>query len=241
MKAIFVFIILWGLCFGAKAQSSFFSGDDLNYAVIKDTDKYVNIREDPNSHSAILGRINKYNVFSCQTNKSNWWKVLCIEYDSNHKPFWLQGFIHKSRVSFLTKWMTIKKENVYNDSCVFKNDDLIAVVKKTSFISNKHKIIKKSQDLLLIDGKGFWGTDGEIPKSSISKLRLIIKGKSIIIPNNAFNDLYEPRFKTLSICFGPENTIYVSMSNSDGAGAYTIIWIFKDNKYFSRYIDDSMV
>ena len=113
------------------------------------------------------------------------------------------------------------------------------IVKKKVFNPNKHKVLKKSEDLLLIDNKGFWGTDGELPKESISGLTLTINNKPVHIPNNAFNDLFEPRLKTLSICYGPENTLYISMSNSDGAGAYTIIWIFKDNKYYSRYIDDS--
>ena len=92
-----------------------------------------------------------------------------------------------------------------------------------------------------IDGKRFWGTDGEIPRTIISSVKLLNKGLPIDIPKNAFQDLYEPSLRTLSICFDGINTFYVRMDNSDGAGAYTVIWVFKNGKYIGRYIDDSMV
>ena len=62
---------------------------------------------------------------------------------------------------------------------------------------------------------------------------------SIDIPKDAYKDLYEPSLRTLSIFSGADSTFYVRMDNSDGAGAYTIIWVIKDNKYLGRYIDTS--
>ncbi len=241
MKAIFIITLLLSQTLFGIAQAKFTFNDDMVYAVIKDSDSYINVRSAPNNHSPILGKIYKYHVFSCESDKTNWWKALHIEYDANHKSSWLEGYIHKSRVTLLSTWVTIKRENIFADSCVFKNNGLSIVVKKTAFQPKKHKVVKKSQDLLFIDGKGFWGTDGEIPKESISKLTIKKNGKSIIIPGNAFDDLYEPHFKTLSICNGPENTWFIKMTNSDGAGGYDIIWIFKDDKYLMRYVDDSMV
>jgi hypothetical protein len=239
MKTIIAFVFLLSLKYSAFAQTEFTLNDDLTYAVIKDTDGFVNIRKAPNSSSPIVGKIYKNNIFSCETNKTNWWKVLQIRYDDHHKSNWLEGYIYNDRVLLLSTWKKISRKNVYPDSCVLKNDSLIVSVRKTSFNPGKHKLLKKSHELLLIDGKGFWGTDGEIPKESIFKLKIIKNGKSIIIPNDSYNDLYEPHLETLSISYGPKNAIYLSMSNSDGAGGYTIIWVFKDNKYYTRYIDDS--
>ncbi|BAU53944.1 SH3 domain-containing protein [Mucilaginibacter gotjawali] len=240
MRKIFLLILLSGLKYVAFAQTEFTLGDDLTYAVIKDTDGYVNIRKSPNTSSPIVGKIYKYNVFNCEVNKTNWWKVLQVQYDNHHKSSWLEGYIYNNRVTLLSTWKKINRKNIHPDNCVLKTDSLIVSVKKKSFNPAKHKLLKAKQELELIDGKGFWGTDGEIPKKSISKLMVVKNGKSIIIPAGAFNDLYEPNFETLSVCYGPENTIYVSMSNSDGAGAYGIVWIFKDYKYYTRYIDDSL-
>lgn len=241
MKTIIAFIFLLSLRFSAYAQTEFILSDDLTYAVIKDSDGFVNIRKAPNTSSPIVGKIYKYNIFGCETNKTNWWKVLQVQNDNHHKSNWLEGYIHKSRVSLLSGWKKINKKNVHKDSCVFKNDSLKVAVKKATFNSRKHKLSYNKTELSLIDGKVFWGTDGEVPKEVITSLKIIKNGQLIFIPTNAFNDLYEPRLETLSICHGPKNTTYISMSDSDGAGAYTIIWIFKDDKYYTRYIDDSMV
>lgn len=239
MRKLFLLISLLSLQYAAFAQTEFTLGDDLTYAVIKDTDGYVNIRKAPNTSSAIVGKIYKYNVFDCEINKTNWWKVLQVQYDNHHKSSWLEGYIYSNRVTLLSNWKKINKKNVYPGSCVLKTDSLIISVTKKSFNPGGHKLTKSGQELYFIDGKVFWGTDGPIPQKSISKLMLVKNGKSICIPTDAFNDLYEPNLETLSVCYGPENTLYISMNNSDGAGAYSIVWAFKDYKYYSRYIDDS--
>lgn len=116
---------------------------------------------------------------------------------------------------------------------------MVVIVKKAAFNSKKHKLTGKPGSISSIDGKPFWGTDGPIPKQIITSVKIIISGKSILIPINAYNDLYEPNLSTLQIYIGKDNTIYVEMDNSDGAGAYSIIWIIKNNQYFKRYIDNS--
>ena len=234
-SAFFVFIICFS--YSAKAQSGYFMDDNSEYAVIKDTDGFVNIRKAPNNNAPIIGKIKKYEVFMCDRTQTNWWKVLYTRYDNHSKSIWLEGYIYKNRVSLLSHWKTINKK-----------DSTSIIVKEASFEPNKHSLSfstdnsdkKASNDLIKIDGKVFWGTDGEIPKEVISHVEVTIKGTKVILPKNAFDDLYEPSLGNISICHGPENTLYIKMDdNSDGAGAYTIVWVIKDNKYYGRYIDDS--
>jgi len=245
MKPILILLSLLFINIVTHAQQQFqFNDDDLVYAVIKDTDGYVNIRNAPSANSPIVGKIYNHSVFSCESNGTNWWKVLQVN-GSN----WIEGYIYKNKVSLLKNWKIISHKNVSTDSAIFKPDNLIIVVKKRSFHIKQHKLFyhkgnlneNTASYLERIDGKRFWGTDGEIPKTSILSINLLKKGLSIDIPKEAYKDLYEPNLRTLSICSGVENTFYVRMDNSDGAGAYTIIWIFKDGKYIGRYIDDSMV
>jgi hypothetical protein len=219
-------------------QQQFQFDDDLVYAVIKDPQGYVNIRQAPSVNASVVSKIHNYTVFSCESNKTSWWKILYIQNDSHNKSYWVEGYIHKSRVLILSNWKAPGKK-----------DSLSVIVKQALFEPKKHQLFYSKEnsnenirsELIKIDGKFFWGTDGEIPKEVISHVEVTIKGNEISIPKNAFNDLYEPHLKNINICHGPDNTIYISMSNSDGAGAYTIIWIIKDNKYYGRYIDDSMV
>ena len=151
--------------------------------------------------------------------------------DNSGKSNWIEGYIYKTKVSLLPDWKTING----------KTEKIKVRVNTSSYLSRKHKFLKIDNDTYLIDDKRFWGTDGEIPKIGISSIQVSINIIPIILPVNAYNDLYEPHLETLSYTYGPGNTIYISMNNSDGAGGYSIIWIIKDNKYYARYIDDSMV
>ncbi|WP_426671734.1 hypothetical protein ACPPVU_10900 [Mucilaginibacter sp. McL0603] len=237
MKPILIILFLFLFSSTVNAQQQFQLDDDLVYAVIKDPQGYVNIRQTPSVNAPVISKIYNYSVFSCESNKTNWWKVLYIQPDNHSKANWVEGYIHKSRVLILNNWRTPGKK-----------DSLSVIVKQAIFEPKKHQLFYSKEnpnnirsELSKIDGKFFWGTDGEIPKEVISQIEVTIKGNLINIPKSGFDDLYEPHLKNISICHGPDNTIFISMSNSDGAGAYTIIWIIKDNKYYGRYIDDSMV
>jgi len=239
MKFIITIICFTSIGYGALAQQQLALGDDVSYAVIKDTDGYVNVRNKPNNKASIIGKIHNYSIFNCEHNSSDWWKI--IQTYENDRSTWLEGYINKSRVELLTRWKTIKSRNVYNDSCSFKTDSLIVIIKNATFKPQKHRLsFHPTQHYLSkIDGKRFWGTDGEVPRKKIISVKIAKNGVPIIIPSGAFNDLYEPTLKTLSVCKGFDNTFYILMVNSDGAGSYTIIWIIKENKYYSRYIDTS--
>ena len=217
----------------ARAQS-FILSDDYTYATVKDSDGYVNLRESPNNKAKIIGKIYNYQVFNCEQTGTNWWKVEQIKEDG-----WLDGYIYKDRVVLLN-WQEIKKKNQYSDSSIFKKDSIRIVVKRKPFQPKRHKLTYEQHWLAKIDGKRFWGTDGPMPKKTISSVKIIKNENILLLPPAAFGDLYEPNLAKISIYCGPENTLYIRMDNSDGAGAYTRIWVFKCNKYMGRYIDTSL-
>lgn len=220
----------------AKAQS-FILSDDYTYATVKDSDGYVNLRESPNNKAKIIGKIYNYRVFNCEQTGTNWWKVEQIKEDG-----WLDGYVYKDRI-ILLNWKEINKKNRYADSAIFKQDNLTVIIHTKAFSPKKHKLsyYKNAEgELEKIDGKRIWGTDGNIPKKTISLVKIIKNNNILLLPRAAFDDLYEPNLRDINICYGPENTLYIRMDNSDGAGGYTVIWIFKDGKYVGRYLDNSM-
>jgi hypothetical protein len=238
MKFIIIISFFISIGYNSLAQQQLALGDNASYAIIKDTDGYVNVRDKPDNRASIIGKISRYSIFNCEISNSNWWKI--FQSFENEKSYWLEGYINKSRIELLNKWQTVKSKNVYNDSCRFKADSLIITIKKASFNPKKHKLSYKDHEgLTLIDRKRFWGADGNLPRVKLTSLKIKKNGESLIIPDKAFNDLYEPNLNTLSICRDSGNIDYILMVNSDGAGSYTIIWIIKDNKYYGRYIDTS--
>ncbi len=63
------------------------------YAVIDDADGYTNIREAPNSKSAIVGRVESGHRFRTHPQAGEWWQVK-ISAD-------LYGYMHRSRILIL--------------------------------------------------------------------------------------------------------------------------------------------
>ena len=222
-----------------------------SFSIINDKDGFVNVRKESNPKSAIVGKLYIDDIFGVDEDdtvditKLEWFKIY-KQIDRYHS---LEGYIHKSRNFFLFHFPTIKKVKTYADSCVCNNDSLKVVIKSGIFKPRNHKltnsVVDKTTNTLTelnkIDGHQIWGTDGELPRTAITSLKVTINGSKIDIPKSAFYDLYEPRFSSITVYLGKNNTIYVKMGNSDGAGAYTIIWIIKNGKYLKRYIDNSYI
>ncbi|MFI5158056.1 MAG: SH3 domain-containing protein [Sphingobacteriales bacterium] len=239
MKTVSTLLLFMNCCFLVNAQS---------FAIINDKDGFVNVRKEKSAKSPIVGTINNDAVFSFDDEDakgSQWIKV--FKQDPQDKDGGgIEGYIYKNRLTPLSKFKSINKVKLFKDSCVAINDSVTVVVKSNLFNPLKHKLIYSSvpgeqRVLIKIAGRHFWGTDGEMPKKVISLVKVVKNNVLIILPKNTFDDLYEPSFRTLKVYFGKNNVMYIEMDNSDGAGAYTIIWIIKDGKYFSRYIDNSMV
>lgn len=240
MKTFALVIFFTGFYRIANAQT---------YAVINDKDGFVNIRKDKSARSALVGKIHDDDIFLCgdedDNDKSDWIKIYRQDFDRNG----IDGFIHKSRIFPLSKFKSIKNVKSYKDSCVAVNDSLTIIVKSRLFNPKIHKLSYSKpgqngngqKELMKIDGNHIWGTDGDLPHTKISSVKILKKGISIIIPKESFDDLYEPSFRTLHVYFGKNDTIYIEMDNGDGAGAYSIFWIIKNGQYSKRYIDNSNV
>ena len=205
-------------------------------AIINDKDGFVNVRKEPNSKSEIIGKLYNKDIFSydseSETN-SKWIKV----YKQQTNNDLLEGYVYENRIYRISKFpsLNIKKQDI--NICSLRNDSISVIVQSSKFNPKKHRSSINS-DHSFIDGKPFWGTDETIPHLRINFVEVTIKDKKIDIPKNAFDDLYEPNYRNFDVYLGTNGVIYIEMDNSDGAGAYTIIWIIKDGKYFDRYIDN---
>src|SRR5665213_1489341 len=163
-KVILLLLVLCGRISVKAQQGLTIDEEKSSYAFIKDEDGFANIRCAPSNTALITGRIVKYQMFMVQPNKTSWWKVLQVLHDKDYKTDFLEGYIHKSRVSILPKSKPkIKVRSITADSCTLKIDNFTITVNKKTFDPKKHKLLNKGQDRLLIDGKGFWGTDGTVP------------------------------------------------------------------------------
>jgi hypothetical protein len=116
-----------------------------------------------------------------------------------------------------------------------------AVVKISTkqFRNSEHRISQDAQYQTRVDGRRAWGTDGNVPTIEIVSMTLVMDGRELPIPKHLFKDCYEPNLddRFLKIRFGPQfKSVIVSMSGSDGAGAYEVVWRLMSNGHHSRSI-----
>jgi hypothetical protein len=111
------------------------------------------------------------------------------------------------------------------------------------FDSTRHRIRREREYGFVekIDGRRPYGVDGDMPDTEFGRFEITIDGKRLKIPRTAYSDLFQPRFYADFIeAFESRDgrRLYLQMSASDGAGAYTVTWAFDHERYLSREISD---
>ena len=125
---------------------------------------------------------------------------------------------------------------------VFEGKEIQVVLSTEKFDKSKHsfKYHKEYRDVIeKIDGKPFWGTDGEIPREEYKSIEVKIRGKQVFIPQSAYSDLYQPNLYTdLNFVYYDKDSdiLYIVANNGDGAGAYMVCWQIEKGVYKGRKI-----
>jgi len=225
MKYLVLIILLTNICFISNAQQ---------FAIINDKDGFVNVRKDKSANSPIVGKILNHSIFDAgypSQNQSNWVRIY-KQYNEDVNAGFV-GYIYHDKILPLSNFKFISVVKIFKDSCFAINDSLKIVVKSLPFDSKVHKLSYDSGLLDKIDGKMFWAPS-RLPKRGI-ELRVFKSGQLIAIPKDAYNNAYDPQFKSLKVYLGNDNTIYIQMYNGETDNPYCIIWTIRNGKYLSKY------
>ncbi|MEM9820618.1 MAG: hypothetical protein AAF985_06080 [Bacteroidota bacterium] len=199
-------------------------------AIIQDADGWTYLRKGPNKNAKIIQKIEADQVFwfdpDFDPKKDNWVQVYLPKNDFGLEDCGqdlIEGFIHKSRLRPIEK---IKK---------YKGRDL-----SFQYILKPFDLSQRSVDKLnkkwwsKIDGRRFFGTDGTIPKIEVEDVEVTISGKPIIIHQIFYADLFECQ-NSFDI-YRVEDTFFIHQWNSDGAGAYEIVWVIDEHGLQQRLV-----
>ena len=204
------------------------------FAVINDKDGYVNVRKEKSVHSKVLKKLDNNTL------------IFVFEYDKAQEGNWIyadnEGYIYNDRVKWIHNFPQIAKGIAKENTIVFEGKEIQVVLSTEKFDKSKHsfKYHKEYRDVIeKIDGKLFWGTDGNMPKREYKSIEVKIRGKQVSIPQSAYNDLYESYLYTEfnSVHYDKDNDIlYIVALNGDGAGAYMVCWQIEKGVYKGRKV-----
>lgn len=219
-------LLLFLLCLGMSMEAYGQVG------LISDIDGYTNVREEPNSQSRIICRLNDGEAFSIDEAyiemDSRWIKVWIpsnkfSKFEKDYSNAYITGFVHKSRIVLIDSLQTI---DVDQPRLIFD--------------------IQKA-DTSRVSSSGEWGL--EIPLADSHEVSsLSLKWKEQIIEQDLilFDDIYnvtwisglltseQERFKT----YQRADTFYIHQQCADGAGYYEIVWVIKEGIIIQRVIVD---
>ena len=205
------------------------------FAIISDKDGFCNVRSSPESGNNIIDSLKNGHFIYCFETTGNW---TSIDYSKGKKE--LHGQIYKDRVKLISDYPKIPLLSKTENKITLSRDSIKVIITEQKFDKSKHKLTfyKENKDQLqFIDNKGYWGTDGEIPKTAYKSIEVFYGTKKVVLPKNAIDDLFETSLYNTQVNYDKTNDIlYIQSMNSDGAGSYEIIWKVEKGVYKDRYI-----
>jgi len=200
-------------------------------AVIKDSDGYTNVREAPEASAPIISTLTEDEVFLVKKKEGNWYFIAFNKKGEDGK-----GYVHQSRLAWLkeTPRFSFNKLSEYKDE--YTNACVTVTIEAAPFEKGNHNFDSEDErDVSKIDGQKIWGTDGGIPDIEIRRISVQGALGQIDLPAQAFFNTFELNFGYANIYLTDRGQLIISMENSDGAGAYQVIWVVRNLKYVNRY------
>ena len=205
------------------------------FGIIADKDGFVNVRNSPDISNNIIDTLTNGQIVFCLEAEGEWRPT---DYDFSRQR--KSGYIHNSRVKFIEDFDKIPYDNLTDSTLRFRMDSTRLIVTKKRFnprnvILQYHKGDDSKNEMSYlekINGKEIWGTDGTMPINQYGQITLIFGKERVNLP---IDNLFEPNLDYTKVNFDRENkTIYISASNSDGAGGYEVLWIIENGKFKER-------
>jgi len=134
-----------------------------------------------------------------------------------------------------------------DDFMDFSGGNIKVTVKISPFDKTKHRLDYDDKYLIKIDRKTYYGNYGNMPKTYLSNITLVIDNDTVVIPPSAYTDLCNLNLTytdqgTLRSRNGiyeskDGHTIYLYLFSKDNSGSYEVTWIIQDKKYVRRVLD----
>lgn len=211
-----------------------------NFAKIVDKDGYVNVREKGNVSSNVIGKIKSGDVVYIFEDLQTEWLNVDFK-DENNRKF--NGYIHRSRIKYINTLENIPSVIDDENGVNFILRDIVVEIKtdKFNYEQNKKYFSEMQREDFVVQkykGKKMWGTDGTVPKTYYKSITITIGKTTTKILEKEIDDLFNPNNNYAECYFDKiDNSLYLHLSNSDGAGSYVALLEIKNGEYLGRQVE----
>lgn len=214
-----------------------FGGTSAQLAIIKDRDGFSNIREGAGTGFKIRDTLSNHKIIFCfeEEDKGGW---LPVDYNKNGETH--SGYIHRSRVVFLDSLPRFAVAASSDTTLRLQHEGMTLTLETGAFRPKGRRIQYNQPEgetpyVKWVDGKQPWGTDGNLPRREYRSIQLKSGSKTVPVARVHYSDLFEPNFHwTAAYLDKTSNRVYLSAINSDGAGGYLVVWVWKGGRLIAR-------
>lgn len=206
---------------------------------------YVNVRHASDTKSRIVDTLNNGHIVYFLDGKpaGDWTK---IEYTRRDKSG--SGYIYHHRLKSIADYDSIPLLDHNEHTATCARDSVKVVVTQQKFDRGRYRFTYNHVDqhekniadrqIIKINGKQYWGTDGDLPKREYKSIVIFVGNRKIVLPHSAIDNLFEPTIWYTEVHYDRINDVfYIRSQNSDGAGAYDVVWRIVKGVYTDRDIE----
>lgn len=202
-------------------------------SIIEDPDGYTNVRAGKGTQFKVVGKIIDGQIFYHDGLLEDSWYPVYVRNEDEY----LEGFVHKSRIRELKSLPVVGVKKAIPGGRQITGDGIDFKLTLKSFDKDEHQCtLEEDKWVVRIDGVDPLGVDGAYPNKEIDEFTLKIDGQLIAVPSNHYSDAYELNLSSLKVHRSSSGHMFISTSNSDGAGYYDLVWIVKDGKFLNRFV-----
>ncbi len=211
-----------------------------DYAQIHDTDGHTHLRQQPNRHSRILGKIptGTY-VYLPETDeggeRQNGWRLV---YDLRNGRT-REGWVHTSRLILVSTYERIPLTATADGFDCLKNGSGVRVkVARFDYAAEQRRFTRGQYGLTHYRGQPVFGTDGTIPQTHYREIAFVRNGQAAVAARSLYGHLFNPYFDDpqetaeRSHCHyrAQDDTWFLTAVIADGAAYSEVLFVFRHGR-----------
>lgn len=204
------------------------------FAVTSGRSGLIEVRESASPDSDVVARLDNGSGMYCFEEKAGW-----IPVDFVLDGLIASGFARKSDLRMISDFESIPYSYSNEHKTILQKGDVRVILTEMDF-NPKGAVFEVDGESGLyrrINGKEFFGTDGTMPTRQYGFIDVMIGSDRISLPQEATDNLFQPTLESSTANYDSVNDIlYITASNSDGAGGYEVIWVIEKRKYKNRCV-----